>query len=50
MAVVRLIWRLTVTPRDGSQPVTSQEPGMDVFSRQPDGSWRIIRYLAFAAP
>jgi uncharacterized protein (TIGR02246 family) len=50
LAVVRLVWRLTVTPREGSPAVTSREPGMDVFSRQPDGSWRIIRYLAFAAP
>jgi steroid delta-isomerase len=50
MAVVRLVWRLTVTPRDGSPPVTSHEPGMDVFNRQADGSWQIIRYLAFEAP
>lgn len=50
LAVVRLVWRLTITPADGSSPVTSQEPGMDVFRRQTDGGWQIIRYLAFEAP
>jgi uncharacterized protein (TIGR02246 family) len=50
LAVVRLVWRLTVTPGDGSPPVTSQEPGMDVLRKQVDGSWQIIRYLAFEAP
>jgi len=50
LAVVRLVWRLTVTHRYGSPPVTSQEPGVDVFRRQTDGSWQIIRYLAFEAP
>jgi uncharacterized protein (TIGR02246 family) len=50
LAVVRVVWRLTVTPHDGSAPTTSQEPGMDVFRRQGDGSWKIIRYLAFEAP
>jgi hypothetical protein len=33
-----------VTEASGS--VTSREPGLDVFSRQPDGTWNIIRYLA----
>ena len=50
LAVVRLVWHLTVTRRDGSPPITSQEPGMDVFRRQTNGSWQIIRYLAFEAP
>ncbi len=49
LAVVRLVWCLTVTHRDGSPPVTTQEPGMDVVRRQADGSWQIIRYLAFEA-
>jgi steroid delta-isomerase len=48
-AVVRLVWTLTVTLADG-QMVTSVEPGMDVFRREPDGSWKIIRYLAYEAP
>lgn len=46
LAVVRLIWTLKVTPRGGNEAV-SEEPGMDVFRRQPDGSWKIIRYMAY---
>jgi uncharacterized protein (TIGR02246 family) len=40
-AIVRLRWRLTT---DGE---ASDEPGLDVFSRQADGRWRIVRYLGF---
>ena len=46
-AVVRLTWTLTVRPRDGGRVTTSVEPGLDVFRRQRDGHWRIIRYLAY---
>lgn len=49
MAVVRLVWTLTVTLANG-QVVTSVEPGMDVFRKGPDGAWKIVRYLAFEAP
>jgi steroid delta-isomerase len=49
LAVVRLVWTLTVTLPDG-QAVTSVEPGMDVFRRQADGTWKIIRYIAYEAP
>jgi uncharacterized protein (TIGR02246 family) len=49
IAVVRLVWTLTVTLGNG-QSVTSVEPGMDVFAKQRDGSWKIIRYLAYQAP
>jgi len=49
LAVVRLVWTLTVTLPNG-QAVTSVEPGMDVFRRQADGTWKIIRYLAYEAP
>jgi len=49
IAVVRLVWTLTVTLGNG-QAVTSVEPGMDVFRKEPDGSWKIIRYLAYEAP
>ncbi len=49
IGVVRLVWTLTVTLGNG-QTVTSVEPGMDVFRREPDGTWKIIRYLAFEAP
>lgn len=55
LAVVRLVWTLTVARADGpgsdgAAEAASQEPGMDVFRRQPDGAWRIIRYIAYEAP
>ena len=49
IAVVRLVWRLTVTLPNGQQ-VVSVEPGMDVFRKRPDGAWKIIRYIAYEAP
>jgi uncharacterized protein (TIGR02246 family) len=49
IAVVRLVWRLTVTLPNGQQ-VVSVEPGMDVFRKEPDGGWKIIRYIAYEAP
>jgi uncharacterized protein (TIGR02246 family) len=50
MAVVRLVWTLTTTLPGTSMPVVSKEPGLDVFRRQPDGNWRISRYIAYEAP
>lgn len=47
LAVVRLVWTLTIRPADGGGAVVSEEPGMDVFRRQPDGSWKIVRYIAY---
>ena len=47
-AVVRLTWTLTVRPRAGGRVTTSVEPGLDIFRRQRDGHWRIVRYLAYA--
>jgi steroid delta-isomerase len=49
MAVVRLVWTLTITLPNGQQ-VTSVEPGLDVFRKDPDGGWRIFRYLAYDLP
>lgn len=46
VAVVRLVWTLTVTAKDGSKTKTI-EPGMDVFGRQADGSWKIERYMSY---
>jgi ketosteroid isomerase-like protein len=50
IAIVRLTWTLTVTPPDEPGSAVSQEPGLDVFQRQADGRWRIIRYIAYEAP
>jgi steroid delta-isomerase len=47
VAVVRLTWTLKVAARGVPEESISQEPGLDLFSRQPDGKWRIIRYLAY---
>ena len=46
MAVVRLVWTLTIKEKDGGE-IKSVEPGMDVFQRQADGSWKIVRYMAY---
>ena len=46
LAVARLVW--TVTIQRGPSPAVSREPGLDVFRREPDGQWRIIRFLAYS--
>lgn len=46
VAVVRLDWTLTVKGSDGRES-TSVEPGMDIFQKQADGTWRIVRYMAY---
>jgi steroid delta-isomerase len=46
LAVVRLVWSVTI--QRGPAPHASKEPGLDVFRREPDGQWRIIRFLAFS--
>lgn len=46
-AVVRLVWTLTMRPVGGDAAVTSRETGMDFFRKQPDGTWRISRFIAY---
>jgi steroid delta-isomerase len=46
LAIVRLTWISTVTMADGTSETTDEE-GLDAFARQPDGRWRIIRYIAY---
>jgi ketosteroid isomerase-like protein len=46
MAAVRLVWTLTLTSA-GALPKVSHEHGIDIFRRQPDGAWRIIRFVAY---
>jgi ketosteroid isomerase-like protein len=43
LAVVRLTWTLFISPLN----VTSVEPGMDIFRKEADGKWRIVRYMAY---
>ena len=50
LAVVRLVWTVKTTLPGVSTVVESKEPGLDVFRRQPDGSWKIVRYIAYEAP
>ena len=47
LAAVRLVWTLTVARKDGGVIETVEEPGIDIFRHQTDGSCRIARYLAF---
>jgi ketosteroid isomerase-like protein len=48
LAVVRLTWISTAIDESGKS-VTHDETGLDVFGRQSDGSWKIIRYIAYPA-
>jgi uncharacterized protein (TIGR02246 family) len=50
MAIVRLVWTSRVSQAGSGQVVETKEPGLDVFRRQPDGKWRISRYMAYEAP
>lgn len=47
-AVVRLDWTLTITLAASPDTVTSVETRMDLFRRQADGSWKIIRFMTYA--
>ncbi|OBF25445.1 DUF4440 domain-containing protein [Mycobacterium sp. ACS4331] len=47
LATVRLIWTLTVADASGRVLETTREDGVDVFRRQPDGSWKIHISHAF---
>lgn len=46
LAVVRLVWTLEVTPPGKKE----RESGMDIFRKEQDGAWRIIRYMAYEEP
>lgn len=47
LAAVRLIWPLTITDTTGKTLETTREDGVDIFQRQPDGSWKIRISHAF---
>jgi uncharacterized protein (TIGR02246 family) len=50
LAAVRLVWTLKVMVAGAAKAVETKEPGLDVFRRQPDGSWKIVRYVAYEEP
>jgi uncharacterized protein (TIGR02246 family) len=45
-AVVRLVWTLEIVKHGDSKEIV-EEPAVDIFRRQADGSWKISRYLAY---
>jgi uncharacterized protein (TIGR02246 family) len=47
LATVRLFWTLTIRDPSGKLVETIHEDGVDVFRRQPDGSWKIHISHAF---
>jgi uncharacterized protein (TIGR02246 family) len=47
-AVVRLVWALEIE-KAGNPKQSVEEPAVDIFHRQKDGSWKISRYLAYPA-
>jgi steroid delta-isomerase len=50
LAVVRLVWTLKLRSKSGGPEQVTREPGMDIFRRQADGSWKISRYMAYESP
>ena len=46
MAVVRLVWTLTIEGAPAGED-KSVETGLDVFRRQADGNWKIMRWMAY---
>ncbi|MFC3227626.1 YybH family protein [Marinibaculum pumilum] len=50
MAAVRLTWHLTVTDRASGTSEHSSDVGLDIFRRQPNGTWRIARFIAYGEP
>ena len=47
LAVVRLVWTLKVYAKNGSEAHSTIEPGIDIFRLQPDGNWKICRFMAY---
>lgn len=50
LAIVRLAWTLTITRRAQPNPVVEHELGMDVMRHEPNGAWRIFRFVGYNVP
>ncbi|MBV8747915.1 MAG: DUF4440 domain-containing protein [Xanthobacteraceae bacterium] len=50
IAFVRLVWTLSVSSEGKIDAIVSKETGLDVFRRESDGGWKIIRYIAYDDP
>jgi steroid delta-isomerase len=48
-AIARLVWTLE-TESPGKRKEIIEEPAIDIFRHQAEGSWRISRYLAYTKP
>jgi uncharacterized protein (TIGR02246 family) len=47
-AIVRLVWTLEIE-NTGKGKEVIEEPAIDIFHHQDDGSWKISRYLAYSS-
>lgn len=47
IAMARVTWTLTIRQTDNRKETKVVEPGLDIFRRQSDGRWQIIRYIAY---
>jgi len=50
MAAVRLVWTLTTRVKATGAVTTADEQGLDVFGRDGDGHWRIVRFMTYERP
>jgi ketosteroid isomerase-like protein len=50
LAAVRIVWTTTTRDRVSGQVTTGVDQGLDVFGRAGDGSWHIVRYMAYERP
>ena len=46
-AIARIVWTLTIRETATGKETKVIEPGLDVFRKEPDGQWRIFRYIAY---
>jgi ketosteroid isomerase-like protein len=49
MAVARLTWTTTTRIKSTGQAFTTRDRGLDIFSVDSTGNWRIVRYIAYEA-
>lgn len=47
MAAVRLVWTLTSKKKASGETKVDEEQGLDIFGRNSDGQWKIIRFMSY---
>jgi len=47
LASVTVVWTLKTSSPNSPDTEISKARSLDIFKRQPDGSWKIVRYLSF---